>query len=75
MSTVDPHPVSVKVLKIDLPNPVCPDGDIPRLAGRADICHAVLRQASEDRLEVADDERNGRGTWTGPCFFRFSADQ
>jgi hypothetical protein len=67
--------MTVRVLKIDLPNPVCPDGDIPRLADRADIRHAVLLQASEDRLEVAGGARNVRGALKGPLFFSISADQ
>jgi hypothetical protein len=45
------------------------------LAGKADICHAALLQATEDRREGAGGERNGRGEWTGPLFFRISADQ
>ena len=67
--------MTVRVLEIDLPNPVRPDGEIPRLAGKADLRHAVLLQASEDRLEVAGGERCGRRELTGPLFFRISADQ
>jgi hypothetical protein len=72
---VDPNPVTVRVLEINLPNPVCPDGEIPRLVGKADVCHAVLLQASEDRLEVAGGERNGRAELRGALFFGIAADQ
>jgi hypothetical protein len=66
--------VTVRIL-IDLPNPVRPDGEIPRLAGKADLRHAVLLQASEDRLEVAGGARIVRGALKGPLFFSISADQ
>jgi hypothetical protein len=65
----------VRVLEVDLPNPICPNGNVLRLTGEADISHPILLQARERRLEVSGRKSHMGGEWTGSLRFRVAANQ
>ena len=67
--------MSVRVLEVDLPDPVWSDGDVLRLTGEADIRHPVLLQTGQRRLEVSGGKRHMGGERAGSLLFRIAADQ
>jgi hypothetical protein len=67
-------PVTIWILKVDLPNSVCSDCDILRLSGEAYIGHTVLFQATERRVKVPGGERHMGGELMGPLRAGVSAD-
>jgi hypothetical protein len=65
LSIVDLDPVTVRVLEVDLPNAVCPDGDALRLTGNANLGDAVFFQSGERRLKVSSGKCEMGGKRTG----------
>src|SRR3712207_2228574 len=67
--------MTVRVLEVDLPNAVSPDGDVVSLTGNAAICDAAFFQPGEDRLEASGGKREVGGERARPLRFGISPDQ